>query len=149
MYVITLLPIILYLVIYYNLKKSFLGILSHQPRERDITVIDEALKTTRFFFIIICQYQILKTANVFVKYTCELKKYPLVRAISVLVVLVSEIAMLIGTTFSINKALAAQRASERMRDVSQRGARCGLTESQELIKSLEELYLPTRDDLQE
>jgi hypothetical protein len=50
----------------------------------------------------------------------------------VFIVLVSEIAMLIGTTFSINKALAAQRASERMRDVSQR-AGGGLTESQELI----------------
>ena len=68
----------------------------------------------------------------FVKYTCDLKKYPLARAISVFIVLVSEIAMLIGTTFSINKALAAQRASERMRDVSQRDGG-GLTESQELI----------------
>jgi hypothetical protein len=54
MYVITLLPIILYLMVYYNLKKTFLGIMCHQPSERDIRVIDEALKTTRFFFIIIC-----------------------------------------------------------------------------------------------
>jgi hypothetical protein len=53
--------------------------------------------------------------------------------------------MLIGTTFSINKALAAQKASDRMRDVSQRPGG-GLSESQELIQGLEDLYLPTSDD---
>jgi hypothetical protein len=73
MYIIHLLPIILYLMVYIMLKKSFFNNLSKQPSERDIKVIDEALKSTRFFFIIICQYQILKTANMFVKFTGELK----------------------------------------------------------------------------
>jgi hypothetical protein len=53
--------------------------------------------------------------------------------------------MLIGTTFSINKALAAQKASDRMQNVSQRPGG-GLSESQELIQGLEDLYLPTSDD---
>jgi hypothetical protein len=56
MYIITMLPLLMYFIIYRKLKASFLARLPQDPSRRDIKVINDALKTTRYFFIIICQY---------------------------------------------------------------------------------------------
>jgi hypothetical protein len=107
-YIITVIPILGYSVIYWKIRKQsrrFILLNQSYLSIDQVASVRKTVRSTLFFFVAICQYQVFRIVNVTVKFSPGLMHDVALRTASEVAFVLSEIVMLVCLCQSINALL--------------------------------------------